>query len=373
MRFCERIFQRLKIGKILENVTKTEYKRNCLMVYITKPFKEHLEMTHQNHEQAQIIARLISDRGYNVDVIDYDTKYVFLRKKYDAVFDICVKDRPVYKKHLKDGAKRICYFTGSESEFANNAEKERVKALEKRRGVKLELRRQAPLISKEVEKFDEIIMIGNEYSLATYKGFCLPKTFLVNNTGYDFEDRFDRAMRKPNNFLYFGSTGCVHKGLDLLLEIFSEKNFPCNLYVCGTFESEKDFRDEYEKELFYTDNIISIGFVNIQSEKFAEICNECTFAIFPSCSEGMAGAVATCMSAGLIPICSEICGYGENSEVITLEECSIEHIRKIILEAATMDDKWIEERSRKVLELVKRKYSVEAFEKSMGNALEAVL
>jgi hypothetical protein len=34
----------------------------------------------------------------------------------------------------------------------------------------------------------------------------------------------------------------------LLLEVFSEENFPCDLYVCGGFKYEKDFEQAYYRK-----------------------------------------------------------------------------------------------------------------------------
>lgn len=358
---------------IICNVNRTNYKKNCLICYIIAPFEREPNSSHQNERQVLVIARLISEFGYNVDVIDYKSEHVIFNKKYDAIFDICVNDIPIYKNCLKPSTKRIVYLTGSESKFANNAEMERIKACEIRRGVKLQPRRQAALISKEIEKHDEVILIGNEYNLATYKEFNLPKTFLVPNTGYNFGNRFDLKKRKSTNFLYFGSVGCVHKGLDLLLEIFAEPNFPGTLYVCGNYEKEIDFTSEYEKELYHTENIKSMGFVDIEGERFNDVCSLCSYTLLPSCSESMAGTIVTCMSAGLIPICSEICGYSENPEIITFKDCSKDCIRNTIFEAISKDRAWIDEKSNKILELANTRYSMKNFELAMRKALSFAL
>ena len=103
------------------------------------------------------------------------------------------------------------------------------------------------------------------------------------------------------------------------------------------------------------------------------MCSWCSYTILPSCSEGMAGSIATCMSAGLIPICSEICGYSDNPEIITLKDCSKECIRSTILEAMSKDKNWINEKSNKMLELANEKYSMKNFQAAMRKALSVVL
>lgn len=364
------------ISDVLLNVNKTSFSKNCLLSYIQRPFScvNGLNPVHQNQQQVVKIAEIIGSFGYNVDVADFTSKKAILVKKYDAVFDILARENPVYKNNLSINAKRIIYFTGSESKFANNAELTRISNLYNRKRIKLKPRRQAPKIIDEVQSYDEVILIGNAYNLKTYTNrFNFKSIDLVSNTGYGFDpDYLDCESKSANNFLFFGSSGCVHKGLDLLLDIFSEKGFPCNLYVCGNYENEKDFKRAYYKELYSTKNVIPVGFVNILSEEFKKICQTCTYTILPSCSEGQAGSITTCMSAGLIPICSRECGF-EDNEVINLEDCEIDTIRNAILYYSQKDKEWIEENQKKVVELTKTKYSMENFEKEMRAALSKVL
>ena len=109
----------LKRMKPVCNVNQTNYAKNCLMMYITNPFTgKQNEDSHQNVRQAREIARLIGEFGYDVDVLQYDVRYARLNKKYDLVFDICAREKPIYSKALSDSAIKIIYFTGSESVFA---------------------------------------------------------------------------------------------------------------------------------------------------------------------------------------------------------------------------------------------------------------
>lgn len=357
----------------IHNVNRTDYQKNCLMMYITEPFvKEQKRDSHQNIRQAKEIARLIGEFGYNVDVLRYNARFARLKKKYDLVFDICVSEKPIYRNSLSDAAKKIVYFTGSESAFANQAELDRIHAAEQRKGVCLQTRRQASLISKTVESFDCAILIGNAYNLRTYSGFNLKNVHLVPNTGYDFHFPFRPDKKSSTNFIYFGSQGCVHKGLDLLLEIFSEPGFPANLFVCGAFEQEDDFVAAYRKELYHTSNIQSIGFVDIWSDTFRDLVDKCAYTILPSCSEGQAGSITTLMSAGVIPICSRECGF-DADEVILLPDCSMGSIRHCVLEYSQKPLSWVEEKSRETVTIAEQRFSEKAFSEKMRSALASVL
>ena len=192
----------------------------------------------------------------------------------------------------------------------------------------------------------------------------------IKNTGYDFN--FCNERRKANNFMFLGSAGQVHKGLDLLLEVFAEKCKNCNLYVCSSFENESDFCKAYKYELYNTSNIHPIGFVDIKSDKFKEIAEKCAYMIMPSCSEANAGSVLTAMSAGIIPIVSRECGF-EDDEVIHLKDCSKECLEDSIKFYASKDDEWIKSESEKAVKIVKERYSEECFIEFICNGLENVI
>lgn len=369
----KRVLNKFGYDVVLYNIFNTSFNKNVLINYITYPFLHpDFEPIHQNLEQAKVIAEVFKSYGYNVDVIDYRSERISLKHHYEAVFDICVKTPPVYFSNIDKNTKRIIYLTGSESKFANNAEMERINDVLERRGVALSPRRQAPLIDPEIEKYDFAIMIGNEYNFATYKDYHLLNYALVPNTGYDFNFSFDKTQKKSTSFIFLGSTGAVHKGLDLLLEIFSEIGEPYKLYVCGNYEKENDFVKEYNLELFHTKNIIPVGFIDVRGKEFKDICEECAFTILPSCSEGCAGSIATCMSAGVIPICSKMCGYDED-EVITLEDCRKDTIKNKIMEVGKMKAEGIFQLSQKSLFLIKNKYNINSFRRKMGEALGEVL
>ena len=356
------------------NVNGTSYDKTCLFIYIVTPFqKENLSDTHQNIWQAKEWARIIGTYGYNVDVINYINPYVRLKQKYDMIIGLIPRDIDLYKKYIKKDGILISYLTSSNISFSNEQEYERLADVYQRRGVRLRAQRQSGNIQKDIENFDAAFMIGNAYNLQSYyREFNMPPSFLIKNTGYEFCIKNRMEHVDTRNFLYFASAGQVYKGLDLLLEIFAEPSFPCELYVCSSYESEKDFCKEYDTELFHTQNIHAEGFVNIHSERFKEIVEKCAYVIVPSCAEGQMGSALTVMSAGLIPILSRESGY-DDDEVIILPDCKMDTIRKVVLEYSQKDKQWIKERSEYEIQIVKERYSRECFIQSVQNAFEAVL
>ena len=358
---------------IVVNFFHRNYPKNALLMYEVGGFKKkEISEAHQNKWQEREIARIFSEHGYNVDVTDYNNSLIHLKNNYDLVLDLIPGRNPVFRKNMNPGCKTIAYLTGSNATFQNEAERKRLAALKERRGVQLEPRRQSPLLTKEIESYSACFMIGNEYNWKTYSEFELNQPYFIRNTGHEQEYKFDVSQKKRNAFLYFGSGGQVHKGLDLLLEIFSKEGFPAELYVCGAFKREKDFEKCYWHELYECDNIHPVGFIEISSKTFSEITAKCVYSILPSCSEGMAGTVLSTMSAGLINVCSRECGF-DSDEVIILEDCQIETIRKYILELSEKDMEWVKKESKRAYDIVNTKYTRKDFRESFERALGSIL
>ncbi|MCA9466199.1 MAG: glycosyltransferase family 1 protein, partial [Nitrospira sp.] len=82
-----------------------------------------------------------------------------------------------------------------------------------------------------------------------------------------FKREWSQCQKK---FLWFSSSGLVHKGLDLALEAFSEMP-EYQLIVCAPVDREKAFVHTYYRELFDMKNIETIGWVDIEGEKFRQL------------------------------------------------------------------------------------------------------
>lgn len=367
-------YLRFRGRTIAYNVNKTQYERRCLIQYLVSPFlgnDEARKNSHQNQWQVVVLAEELGKFGYNVDVRDVDESSG-LKTNYDLVLDIHPGLNDTYKAHMNEGCCRIAYLTGMNPRVANKNEQIRMSALRNRRGVLLPPERACELVSQEIETFDAFLFIGNAYNLKSFDEFCLPPVYFIKNTGYTFPFPIKFRNKDTRKFLFFASSGQVHKGLDLLLEIFGQKDFPFELYICSSFQSEKEFCEVYKSELFHTSNIHSVGFIDIMGEQFCEISEKCSFTILPSCSEGVAGSVLTAMSAGIIPIVSRECGF-EDDEVIQLRDCDMETIEEAIRYYGEKDSEWIEQESIRVRQIVKDRYSRESFVQSVRAALQDVL
>ena len=365
--------KRIKGVEVLYNVNKSDSEKRCLLIYITAPFlTRKLNKCHQNQLQAIELARIIGKSGYVVDVVNFNNKYARLKHNYDLIVGLIPRGIDIYTKHMNPGCKQVAYLTSMNLSVTSENENKRIEECYNRRGVKLKARRFAGVIEKRIEQFDAVWYFGNSYNFHSYDCFKMPPSYRIINTGYVFPWANSNVPRNSRCFMFFGSAGQVHKGLDLLLELFSEEIKDCTLYVCGNFASEKDFAKEYYKELYKTPNIVPVGRVNIETTQYEELSKICAYSILPSCAEGCAGSVLTNMSAGIIPIVSRECGF-EEDEVINLTDCKKKTIKKYIIEYSKKDSEWIKAQSFHSIKIVHERYMDKNFAESVEQALKKTL
>jgi len=342
-------------------------------MYITEPFWANTPASkHQNAWQVKELAKCIGECGYDVDAFDFLTTYESIGERYDMVVDIHPRLTPFYHDHLTETCIKIAYMTGSHPAFRSSAERSRLDALERRRGARLSTRRQLePINNGWVRSADAMLFVGNQRNLGTYGEYRPARVYFIKNTGYDFLTPTDFTRKRPTSFLFIASHGQVHKGLDLVLEVFAKRP-DLELFVCSMFAEEKDFVSLYEIELYRTSNIHPIGFTDIRGQMFRYMADRCSFALLPSCSEGISGSALTAMSAGLIPIASRECGF-EEDEVHHLRECTIEEIARTADEYARKSLPWIAEEAARIVATVKERYNAAQYAKCVRTALAGVI
>lgn len=173
-------------------------------------------------------------------------------------------------------------------------------------------------------------------------------------------------------FLWFSSSGLVHKGLDLALEAFKEMP-EYRLLVCAPVDQEKSFVRNYYRELYETSNIQTIGWVDIESKKFIDIVSCCGAVLHLSCSEGGAPSVKICMHAGLVPIVSYESGIDVHDYGYLLKDCSIENIKGVVREIADLPPKKLENMARNAWEYARQHYTRENFSKEYSKVIFEIL
>lgn len=354
---------------------KGEPKGAVLLSYITKPFAlepdDNLFTAHSNLWECMEIARTFLDRGFSVDVIDYDDASFVPKKDYAVFIDIHSNMERLAPMLSKDCLK-ILHATGSYWKFQNDAEQARVDAIRARRGASLRPRRVVPP-SRAIESADCMTLLGNAVTASTFAfaGKPIHKLHVSSPVTFPWDESKDFEAAKKR-FVWFGGTGLILKGLDIALEAFA--GVPdLHLTVCGPTNKERDFADAYHKELFETKNIHTVGWVDPQGEQFRRILHETGAMVYPSASEGQSTSVVVCLHAGLVPVVSVQSGVDVLQLGRVLTECTVEEVRREARAVASMSTRDFEAMSRSAWEYARRQHTRESFSREYRGAVAAIL
>ena len=362
------------------NYFKTNHSKNLLLSYLTSAFSDGYNYSHTAYKECFEIGVIFNELGYNVDVVLYTDDHSEIDyEKYDLIFGFGDPLCNSFYNPLKPGCKIIYYGTGCHINFQNPQSLTRILEGKQRTGKYL------PESGRIVEKswslqttlVDGMIILGNKHTVETYrknykngKIITIPTSF---HKVYDINLKDKDFKKSKHNFLWFGSSGMIHKGLDILLEVFkNRKNI--TLHVGGPVENEKRFKQVYYDYLFKRKNIITHGFIDISSEKFKELMDKCAFVIFPSASEGASPTVLTAMgNGGLIPIISKACGLDVEPFGFVFEKPDIRSVEYNINKALQLSAEEIHSRSEQALKFSNKNHSFDNFSVIMREAIKKML
>ena len=349
---------------------------NVLVSYVIRPFlskpDEPIPIDHTNYWESLQIAKTFLELGYCVDVISehnttfYPTKDYAVYIGHRLTFDLIAK-------RLNKNCLKILHIDVAHSLFLNAAEAQRLLQLQRRKGCTLRPRAfDWPNLA--IEQADCATILGNEFTVDTFLYANKPIHRIPISTPvlYPWPEAKDfEACRK--RYLWFGSRGFVRKGLDLVLDAFSEMP-EYQLTVCGPIDGEEqDFVRAYHKELYETPNIKTIGWVDIASSKFLEIMNDCVGLIFPSACEGQSGGVVTCIHGGLIPILSYESGVDVHDFGVILKNCSVAEIKNSIQTVSSFPVLKLKQMARRGWEFVRANHTKDKFAEEFRKTMVKIL
>ena len=336
-----------------------------LLAYILDPFisdnSDRISNTHTHYWESYQIAKTFLELGFTVDAIDYRNSHFVPKKKYDY-FISARTNFQILAKRLSSDCIKIVHLDTSHWLFNNTAAYQRALELQKRRGVTLyqkSIRIVEPNFA--IEQSDFAGMLGNQFTLSTYAYANKPifPISISNTATYPLPNDKD-FERSRFNYIWFGSGGFVHKGLDIVLEAFLE--IPeCNLFICGPINDDLDFNEAYYKELYETDNIHTIGWVDVESNEFKDIIKKCIGIVYPSCAEGQSGSVVQCLHAGLIPIISYESGVDVDDFGIILKKNTVEEIKHSIRRITKTPIEKLKQKSRMAWEYARKHHTRDHF------------
>jgi hypothetical protein len=361
-------------GEYLGNKRDTKYKR-ALLSYLVEPLLSSPDKRDRtmfsNRGIAQNIPRALNELGYIVDIINFDNKKFAVKTEYNLfIGHLGINFESIYKQ-LSSEAIKICFSTSPYWQFFNTRERERLEYLNRRRGIILPYDRYI----YDSEEFanrnaDGILCLGSEFVKQTYSEF--PLVVSLNNAAfpdnnYNYNEKDFEEGRK--NFLFYGGSGNIHKGLDLLLDVFLETEN--HLYIYTAIDSL--FKKAFYKELTDVPNIHLGGYVHLHDPQAYAVLNRCNFVLYPSCSEGQPGSVIECMHKGLIPIVSRESNIDTGDFGITLDTCSVEEIHRVVQEVSRKPVEWYRERSIRTRYTAQKYYTEERFLANFRDAVEYII
>lgn len=359
----------------LENYFGTAYERTALIVYIVYPFLfPQASLGHTNQQEAKAMAELLKEYHYNVDIVN--TRYA------DAIdaegYDFIIGSGMVFEKLCAGKGQEttaIYYLTEASPYFGNVAEMQRLENFWKRNHCRLPYERQnrTCLDLNVLAKADAAISIGNKWTLSTYEGM-FPRIYSLNVSGFlsSVQPDFDNdALEIRKHFMWYGGAGPVHKGLDLCIEAF-RKMPDLTLHIVG--EPNAKFYDFYRRDIEEAENIYYYGFLNKDSEEFAEACRVCAYCISPSCSEGQSTSVLTAMHAGMIPVCTVQTGIDlEKCGGTWIDDIEVDAIIELIRNLSNLPPEEVKRRRMEAYEYVGQNHTLECYKENLKRILGDVI
>lgn len=325
-------------------------------------------LTHTNIAECIQIIKIFIDMNFVIDICGHNCMDGFEDIK-DVTYDYIFGMGEVFRKAVacNPDAYVIEYFTENPYWYSKQEEKKRNDYFFQRTGKKFELQRTGRYYYKSDEELaDAIICMGNPqyFDQCNVPVYRIIPSALKNDK---YVENF--TCSKKNTFLVFGSEGVVHKGIDLLLEIFS-KHLDWNLIVCG-----KTFKEECRAlKINIPSNVHYYGFVDVGSQAFLDLCQLCGFIVLPSCSEGTSTAVETAMRHGLIPIVMSNMIIDEpQTYFYTFSGFYIDQIEDTLKEVLKLNAEEYQKLSREIYYYANEKYSLERYTDDFRKIMENII
>lgn len=348
---------------------------SVLLSYILDPFLlspgQPISTVHTHHSESVLIAQTFLELGYAVDVIDFHNDEFSPSQDY-AFFVSARTHLETIAPRLNRDCIKIAHLDTAHFLFNNAAAYARALALQRRRGVTSTSIRVVE-DNLAIEHCDYAAVLGGEFCIGTYRyaGKPIFRLPVPTSRTYPLDPSKDfEACR--NQFLWLGSTGFVHKGLDLTLEAFAQAP-GLHLSVCGNFDLEQDFIRLYHAELYETPRIHPVGWVDVAGKQFVGITNQCLAVVFPSCSESESCSVLTCMQAGLIPVVTREAGIDVGDFGVILKDASVGEIREAVEQLSRLSASRLQEMSHKAWKYAHENHTAEKYTQAYRGMISSIL
>lgn len=352
------------------NFKETSVQKKALVCYQTNCYFKPVDSVVQRRTQPFEIISIINtfiESNYVIDLIDCTESRIppaIREKKYDLIFGF--GESHYIMTNLNPEARSVLYMTENTPEFSYREEKKRLDYYYERHGRRHKIIRSGMFYKKHhFEKpYSHVITMGEPELLKEKypEPFSIFPTGLINS---QFKYGFKNHELTRKNFLWLGSLGAIHKGLDLLIDVFKENN-DIVLHICGLSDFEKKLLKVPSSK-----NIVNHGYVFVSSDNFLKLVRECSFIILPSCSEGCSTSILTGMLHGLIPVVMKDAGFnrlGDNA--LFLDSYKIEYLLARITELSNSNPQELSILSRKIYKFALENFTIKSFSKNIRRILK---
>ncbi|MBM1105818.1 hypothetical protein JQC67_06700 [Aurantibacter crassamenti] len=366
--------ERIEDSALVQNInlTTTRNQKKAIISYVT--FSHFADWENNNIGRTQpfeilSIVKVLIDNDYAIDIVDcHDLKTLeYLKnKKYDLIFGF---GETFYQLTLlHPSAITVLYMTEHHPDVSKIEEQKRLDYFYERKKVEAKIVRSGHYYWDHhmLKKYSHVLTMSEVEPFL--KDYAKPINIFptgIKNTSFEFTAKNHDLTKK--HFLWFGSYGAIHKGLDLLFDVFENRE-DIILHVAGFYEDDRKLIGFPDKK-----NIIDHGYIDIKSDQFTFLMKQCTFCILPSCSEGFSTAVSTTMLHGLIPIVMRNTGFNRlKDNAIFLNDFSIEYIDQQLTDISNKDSEFLRILGENVFYFAQENFSIQAFENRFNSIMKEI-
>ena len=348
------------------NLNLLKQQKKILFCYTTKnlniSFEQH-DIFHPNVFRVNQMLNVIISLDFCIDVchcndmlaLDYvkDRRYDYLIGFGKVFYEMAKND------NIKN---KILFITENNPEIVNKKFNERISYFKQRHPnykTNFSIKRDQFYSIEQFNLANIGICMSNEFNAQSMKKY-FDVFYRININGF-YNNNFifkKNISEKRKCFVWFGSNGIIHKGLDILIDVFNKiPDYTLNVY--GAPEKEiKYLKKEAGK------NIIFHKKISVFDEQFiTEVANKNCFAISLSCSEGMNSGIATCMLHGIIPIVTKETGFDYQRFIIEITDVQVDNVINTLLKLKEIDDCELEKMSLETYIYAQKELTLENFDK----------
>ncbi|MRI02606.1 hypothetical protein GH721_18840 [Kriegella sp. EG-1] len=358
--YDERIADSAMVQNI--NLSTAQNQKKAVISYVTFSYFSDWENNNIGRTQPYEVlsmVKVLSEMDYAIDIVGYhDLKSLeYLKnKKYDLIFGFGEAFYQLTLLHPR--AISVLYMTEQHPDISKAEERKRLDYFFERKKKKAKTVRTGNFYwDHHMNKtYSAVITMGEVEPFTTSYSNPFPffPTGILNE---NFKKEHKNHENSKKHFLWFGSYGAIHKGLDILFDVFEQRD-DIILHVAGFYEDDRKLLG-FPK----TKNIIDYGYIDIKSDRFLSLMKLCSFSILPSCSEGCSTAITTTMRHGLIPIVMKNAGFNRlNDTALFLTDFKIEYIDNQLSKYSNESNEYLAKLSDKVYAFAQLNFSIQSFE-----------